>query len=269
MNRFKILFIGIVLVFTANTLPAKTQIGAQWGGVVGSDCEKPPEISESGIYVSGWTRDGFIVNSKAIIEIRISRGIKLNEAHPETKPEWLKLEFSYDKGNSGEFTPSSVLYNILKPEYFLTQEQIEDNIRFSESQELPKRMGGGEVYTFTCDIPKALTGKHICVRAKESSIPYDALYTFFNLACKEVFAPCSIEDKNRALSSHVYADYRAGKDEAAIAMADSLIETGWISDIGFMIAELAAYRLKQPQKAEHYRDLMYESYGYRDIPTEY
>jgi hypothetical protein len=164
------------------------------------------------------------------------------------KPDWLSLEFSYSSDDKFSFAASTELNKMLNPTYCFR----------------PGRRG--EIYSFHYQVPDELNGLSICVRANLSNIPYEGVESDYfdiepdNFDCIDVRSPCSDEDRNRALASYILNAREMGNNEYALALADSLLETGWRSAIGLDAARSAANVLKQYQKALKFLDAIYETY---------
>jgi hypothetical protein len=262
MDRFKILAVGILLALTATTPYAKTRIILSMGGTCQSSCE-------------GVSPKAAIVNSMALITVRISHTRDENHEYtaiPLEKPEWLKLEFSYVQEGSRQFTPSDELCDLINPIYSLRTDQLLWNKMIAEGT--TPTSGAGEVYVFTSRLPEELAGKKIGVRINSLNLPYSVsppdpnALNPSNYDYIEVVRPCSEKDIELAATSLITTAYLMENNERVVTLTDSLLETGWISDVGLYEARISASRINQPQKAQHYLDLMYETYGYTELPYE-
>lgn len=232
---------------------AKTKVAIQMGGLEGSTCE-------------GVSRYALVAGSKANVSVVVVSTDQASEfkGFSEAKPEWLSLEFSYGT-EWDEFVVSPELSRLLNPEYFLEEKQLEVNDYVKQGEEID-RSSTSPIYYFAVDLPENLAGTSICVRAVLSPPPYGPLRPAQgphsrNLACIQVVGPCSIEDVNHALASHILIKKRMGKIREALSMADSLVGTGWRSYEGLLSAVSIASRLGHFDSALHLLDVQFETYG--------
>ncbi|MCL4304693.1 hypothetical protein KJZ99_02160 [bacterium] len=238
----------LCLMFSISVSFADTRVDIQVGGVSSSSC---PESRASGI----------LAGSIATIAVTVIPANASNEEvqgdEKNNSPDWINLEFSYSSEQGTEFTPSSELYNTLNPQYFVKKS--------SASYAFEKW-----IYFYDIRIPESFAEREFCVRAVINQPPFSKLIERRSMPseptrCVSVSGICSDEDRNNMLYSYVWAAKNAGDYERAVELADSLVESGWRSDIGLSVAITAASALGNYETCLRFMDIMYQTYGYIDI----
>ncbi|MDD5087312.1 MAG: hypothetical protein PHI18_00740 [bacterium] len=232
---------------------ADTRVEVQMGGLIGASCEGAPR----NVLVTG------SVGNIAAIVMSVGTPTPFN-GFPEQQPAWLSLEFTYWT-TADSFIVSRELFSLLHPTYFVEKNQAEANDLLTHGEEIPS-LYQKPIHYFAFDVPEELAGRQICVRAVLSPPPYGQISRdrgpdSRNLACIHIVAPCSQEDRNRALASHVTIARRVGDLERAVELADSLIDTGWRSELGLETAITAANELHRYKASLRFLDIMYGTYG--------
>ena len=230
---------------------ARTRVQIQMGGMTGTSCDTA-------------SFETFVTGSVGQIAVMVwSVGIKTPfNGPPDKAPDWLRLEFSYGD-ERGSFVPSAALHDLLRPVYFIEKSQTQS---WNPDSKTP-------VYYFQYELPEVLAGTEICVRAALAPPPYgdvmpDQSPVSCNLACIKIVAPCSQEDRDLVLASHVLMAHDAGDNERAVALADSLLNTGWRSLWGLSVAKTSANELKEYQLSLRFLDAMFETYGVVEHPFD-
>jgi hypothetical protein len=156
--------------------------------------------------------------------------------------------------------------------YFMNAEAIQS------WQSTNSKVGGsvvGRSWNFEFVIPPDLTGKEVFFSALYVTPNGDTLLSGEpSLLCPpecpdpshinyslRVIEPCSDDDNDRALGTRVVTAWREGQHAKAIALADSLLETGWCDMAGIEAAMLAANRMGLQERSDYYRDLNMQAHG--------
>jgi hypothetical protein len=127
----------------------------------------------------------------------------------------------------------------------------------------------GKYWTFSFDIPPELADHQLLFSISYVSEFGDTLISLDPVRAEPahrnhaltVVSPCSEDDRDRALGSHVVIAEQEGKHGLAMFLADSLLETGWCDLAGIEAAMQAAGYMKLRERYVEYRNMNLSAHG--------
>jgi hypothetical protein len=237
---------ALLVVLLGVNAHAATRLVVAFGGYSGSSCVHD-------------RYDIMLAGSEAEIVLKVMEGPEHGgyQGLPDGPPEGLKFRASLGSVRGDTSTASPRLLEQIHPTFYVSvfQELIEGGFkasgRVSESNASPE-------YHFLIDVPEALAAQHLCISVDLDDPRFGRLHGF---ACTPVVAPCNSEDRNTMLASYVAMAFDSRNYQLAAGLADSLLSTGWRSELGLEKGRSAARRLHLYDQELRFLDAQYGAYG--------
>lgn len=179
-----------------------------------------------------------------------------------TWPQGMSVEACISNDTTAaDFQPSTIILDKLALRYFVQKYQaFEDSMwRFKGILPASSRMSYHTQYWFQFDLAEEWADKYLCFRAHYISSRYGDLTS--EERCFRISAPCSAADSALIHLGNIVCAGMARDYSQALAITDSLLNSGWIDARALIFARQFAYELHDYTSCLRYLDITYQHYG--------
>jgi hypothetical protein len=173
-------------------------------------------------------------------------------------PEGYELQAALDLKKGSPFVPQVGLIEQLKPEPFLSFDNLYNEQALERGASWLNLQGLNEK-NFALHIPEDLAGHTLTVRAVYRK---GDLTLISNPAGPFKIVPlCDQDDSARVLASKIYEAWEVLNHDRAMALADSMTGLGWSDANGWKYAMSAAERMNKYDRQLEYLDRLFADFG--------